>query len=69
MFPDATSYVSIPLLEHQSQADAVRFMNYLVLPYIGEAFQNVPKMDGMNGNLFSPSNAKLENIVISAVDG
>jgi hypothetical protein len=69
VFPDATSYVSIPLVEHQSQADAIRFMNYLVLPYIGVTFQNVPKMDGMNGNSFAPSTAKVENIVIPAVDG
>jgi hypothetical protein len=44
-------------------------MNYLVLPYIGEAFQNIPKMNRMNGNLFSPSTAKIKNIVTPAVDG
>jgi len=69
LFPDATSYVSIPFLEHQSQADAVRFMDYLVLPYSREAFQNVPKMDRVNGNLSPRSTLKVENIVIPAIDG
>jgi hypothetical protein len=63
------SYVSIPFLEHQSQADAVRFMDYLVLPYSREAFQNVPKMDRVNGNLSPRSTLKVENIVIPAIDG
>ena len=64
-----TSYVSIPFLEHQPQADAIRFMDHLVLPYIREAFQNVPKMDRMNGNLPPRLILKVENIVIPPVDG
>ncbi len=44
-------------------------MDYLVLSYICVTLQYVPEMDGMNGNLFSPSTAKIKNIVIPAVDG
>jgi hypothetical protein len=44
-------------------------MNYLILPYISVTFQNIPEMDRMDGNLFSPLTAKIENIVIPAVDG
>jgi len=44
-------------------------MDHLVLPYIREAFKNVPKMDRMNGNLSPRSTLKVENIVIPPVDG
>ena len=69
LFLDAMSYVPLPIPGHQSQADAVRFMDYLVLPYIREAFQDVPKMDRMNGDLSPRPTLKVENIVIPPVDG
>jgi hypothetical protein len=69
LFPDTTSYVSIPFLKRESQADAIRFMDHLILPYTREALQNIPKMDRMNGNLPSCSTLKIEHIVIPPVDG
>ena len=39
------------------------------MPYISEAFQNVPKVDRVNSNLSLSSTPEVENIVIPPIDG